>query len=248
MARPRLPDDLWAAIALLLPPHPPRPKGGRPRLDDRAALTGILFVLRSSIPWEMRPTEMTCGCGTSCRRRLRDWQAASVWRRLHRVLLERLSTAGEIDWSRASVDSASVPTKEGGCHRSEPDGLGQGGHQAPPRHRPPRNAAPGLPRIGGSCLPCEERAARTMRHSRRSRPARPWHWRLISLSRSVAQGLAVHPAGAGRAGAVRALQHQSKRRHATGRGNARGSGGSRAQLLRSQIRAGDGDPSHAELS
>ncbi len=114
MARPLLPDDLWTAIAPLLPPHPPRPKGGRPRVDDRAALTGILFVLRSGIPWEMLPAEMKCGCGMSCWRRLRDWQAAGVWRRLHRVLLERLHAAGEIDWSRASVDSASVPAKKGG--------------------------------------------------------------------------------------------------------------------------------------
>ena len=114
MARPLLPDDLWAAIVPLLPPHPPRPKGGRPRVDDRAALTGILFVLRSGIPWEMLPAEMNCGCGMSCWRRLRDWQAAGVWRRLHQVLLERLHAAGEIDWSRASVDSASVSAKKGG--------------------------------------------------------------------------------------------------------------------------------------
>ena len=47
---PLLPDDLCATIALLLPPEPSKPKGGRPRLPDRAALTGILFVLRSGLP------------------------------------------------------------------------------------------------------------------------------------------------------------------------------------------------------
>jgi transposase len=113
MARPLLPDDLWCEIAPLLPPPRPRPKGGRRPIENRAALTGILFVLRSGLPWEMLPAEMGCGCGMSCWRRLRDWQEAGVWARLHQVLLERLHAAGQIDWGRASLDSASVPAKKG---------------------------------------------------------------------------------------------------------------------------------------
>jgi transposase len=113
MARSLVPDDLWAAIAPLLPPTRQRPKGGRPPIPDRAALTGIVFVLKSGIPWEMLPREMGCGSGMSCWRRLRDWQAAGVWGALHRVLLERLHSAGEIDWRRAALDSASVPAKRG---------------------------------------------------------------------------------------------------------------------------------------
>lgn len=81
MAKPLVPDDLWAAVAPLLPPEPPNPKGGRPRLSDRAALTGIVFVLRSGLPWEMLPAEMGCGSGMSCWRRLRDWHAAGCGRR-----------------------------------------------------------------------------------------------------------------------------------------------------------------------
>jgi transposase len=111
MARPLVPDDLWAAVAPLLPPPRPRPKGGRPPVPDRAALTGILFVLKSGLPWEMLPAEMGCGSGMSCWRRLRDWQEAGVWAALHRVLLERLHGAGQLDWSRAALDSASVPAK-----------------------------------------------------------------------------------------------------------------------------------------
>lgn len=113
MARPLVPDDLWAVIAPLLPPARPRPKGGRPPIPDRAALTGIIFVLKSGIPWEMLPAEMGCGSGMSCWRRLRDWQAAGVWAALHRALLERLQGAGQIDWRRAALDSASVPAKRG---------------------------------------------------------------------------------------------------------------------------------------
>ena len=114
MARPLLPDDLWDEIAPLLPPPRPRPKGGRRPIENRAALTGILFVLRLGLPWKMLPAEMGCGSGMSCWRRLLDWQAAGVWSRLHDVLLDRLHAAGEIDWSRACLDSASVPAKKGG--------------------------------------------------------------------------------------------------------------------------------------
>ncbi len=70
-------------------------------------------MLKSGIPWEMLPQEMGCGSGVTCWRRLRDWQEAGVWERLHRVLLDRLGEADEIDWTRASLDSASVPAKRG---------------------------------------------------------------------------------------------------------------------------------------
>ncbi|MBA8916087.1 transposase [Methylorubrum thiocyanatum] len=71
-------------------------------------------MLRSGLPWEMLPAEMGCGSGMSCWRRLRDWQAAGVWARLHQVLLKRMHAAGEIDWGRASLDGAAVPAKKGG--------------------------------------------------------------------------------------------------------------------------------------
>jgi transposase len=113
MTKPLLPDALWAIVEPLLPPDPPKPKGGRPRVPDRACLTGILFVLKSGIPWELLPLEMGCGSGVTCWRRLRDWQVAGVWERLHQTLLDRLGEADRIDWSRASLDSASVPAKRG---------------------------------------------------------------------------------------------------------------------------------------
>ena len=113
MAKELVTDELWETIEPLLPPEPPKPEGGRPRIDDRAALTGIVFVLKSGIPWEMLPKEMGCGSGATCWRRLRDWQEAGVWEELHRALLDRLGQADRIDWERASLDSASVAAKRG---------------------------------------------------------------------------------------------------------------------------------------
>jgi transposase len=116
MARRLVSDRLWAAIEPLLPPEKPKPKGGRPRVPDRAALTGILFVLRSGLPWELLPQEMGCGSGVTCWRRLRDWHQAGVWQALHRVILDELGERNGIDWERAAVDAATVPAKKGG-HR-----------------------------------------------------------------------------------------------------------------------------------
>ena len=113
MAKELVSDELWAVIEPLLPPDPPRPKGGRKRLPNRQVFTGILFVLKTGMGWEDLPPEMGCGSGMTCWRRLRDWQTAGVWQQLHQVLLDRLVQADQIDWSRTAVDAASVPAPGG---------------------------------------------------------------------------------------------------------------------------------------
>lgn len=111
-------DELWATVAPLLPRRRVSQWGGRPRVDDRAVLTGILFVLRSGIPWAMLPREMGCGSGVTCWRRLREWQRRGVWKRLHRALLDELAAADQIDWTRAALDSRSLPAKGGEPRRA----------------------------------------------------------------------------------------------------------------------------------
>lgn len=114
MAKPLLTDELWELIEPCLPPHKRRPKGGRKPIGHRKTLTGILFVLKTGIPWEDLPQEMGCGCGMTCWRRLHEWQEAGVWQDIHHLLLNRLREADKIDWSRAVVDSASVRAVFGG--------------------------------------------------------------------------------------------------------------------------------------
>ena len=108
-------DELWARIEPLLPvvAHDPR-HPGRPRLDDRKALCGILFVLHTAIPWEFLPQELGFGSGMTCWRRLRDWNEAGVWQRLHESLLAELHAAGALDWSKAVIDGSHVRALKGG--------------------------------------------------------------------------------------------------------------------------------------
>src|ERR1700716_2917990 len=117
MSKPLVSDALWEVIEPLVPVERPKPKGGRPRVPARAALTGILFVLRSGIPWELLPQEMGCGSGVTCWRRLRDWQKAGVWGQLHRTLLDRVGGADRTAWGRPSLDCRLVPAKRGAKSR-----------------------------------------------------------------------------------------------------------------------------------
>ena len=103
-----IPKGLWSVIEKILSAPASKPRGGRPRVPDRAALSGILFVRRAGIAWESLPPELGCGSGVTCWRRLREWQEAGVWDRLHRELLRRLRSANRIDFSRVWVVSLLV--------------------------------------------------------------------------------------------------------------------------------------------
>jgi transposase len=113
-----VPDELWELVEPLLPtPRRSRP-GGRRRLPDRQALSGILFVLHTGIAWRHLPLELGFGSGVTCWRRLDEWQQAGVWEHLHHVLLDRLRAAGQIEWARAVVDSSHVQAKKGAPRRA----------------------------------------------------------------------------------------------------------------------------------
>ena len=111
-------DGLWERLEPLLPRRQRRFRyPGRKPLDDRRVLQGILFVLHTGIGWEHLPQELGFGCGMTAWRRLRDWQQAGVWERLHAALLAELHAAGVIDWSRAIADSSHVQAKKGARKR-----------------------------------------------------------------------------------------------------------------------------------
>ncbi|GAX58255.1 DDE transposase [Streptomyces olivochromogenes] len=101
-------DELWSLIEPLLPKPAPKLVEGRPRVPDRQALCGILFVLHTGIQWEYLPQELGFGSGMTCWRRLAAWNEAGVRDQLHVLLLEKLRSKDKLDWSRAVIDSSHV--------------------------------------------------------------------------------------------------------------------------------------------
>jgi transposase len=113
-------DELWGLVEPLLPRRERRFRyPGRKRLPDRQALAGILFVLHTGIAWKHLPQELGFGSGVTCWRRLDEWQRAGVWERLHALLLAKLRAAGELEWSRAVIDSSQIQAKKGAPRRGQ---------------------------------------------------------------------------------------------------------------------------------
>ena len=113
MRTPLVPDALRETIEAVLPGEPPKPKGGRPRVPDRARPTGIVFAPKSGVSWELLPAAVGRGAGMTGWRRRRDRQAAGAGRRRHRALLDRLGDADRIDRGRACSDRAGIPAAQG---------------------------------------------------------------------------------------------------------------------------------------
>src|SRR5436853_538980 len=158
-----VPDGLWERLEPLLPAKQRRFRyPGRKPLDDRRVLQGILFVLHTGIGWEHLPQELGFGCGMTAWRRLRAWQQAGVWERLHELLLAELQAADQLEWERAVADSSHLQAKKGAPRRvpdrarlrARPSPLGRRTHlrlapQPPPAphpHRPPRRHPRSIPR------------------------------------------------------------------------------------------------------
>jgi transposase len=122
-----LTDELWARLQplILIPPRRYRFPGRR-RSDNRAALEGILFVVRTGIAWNHLPTTAFGASGATCWRRLKEWHDAGAWQRLHELLLAELRAAGRLELAHAVVDSAHLRALKGGPSPARARSTGAG--------------------------------------------------------------------------------------------------------------------------
>ncbi|AFZ69344.1 IS5 family transposase [Deinococcus peraridilitoris] len=109
-----VPDDLWVIVKTVIPAQTPRPHGGRTKIHARRTLAGILYILRWGLPWRQLPLALGFGSGQTRERRFREWLRQGVWARLLRLVLDYAARQGALDWSRASIDWASLPAPRGG--------------------------------------------------------------------------------------------------------------------------------------
>jgi len=102
------PESLWHLIEPLLPAHPERHQGGgRRRIDDRVAVAAITYVLQTGCAWDALPESFPISRATA-HRRFTEWVDQGIMQALHQAVLDVPGTAGQIGWSRASVDAMHV--------------------------------------------------------------------------------------------------------------------------------------------
>jgi transposase len=109
--------NLWRRSEPLLPKakrRRDRQYAGRKPADARKVMAGILFVLKTGLPWKNLPATSDFPSGPTCRRRLLEWHARGVWRRLWQNILSELQAEGRLSWERAVVDSSRVRAGHGG--------------------------------------------------------------------------------------------------------------------------------------
>ena len=113
-----LTDEHWERVTPHLPEHPPSPKGGRPRADDRECLEGILWLLRTGGRWQDIPVDLPSG--STCWRRLQEWAGEGVLAEIHAILIEELGALGKLDLEELLADATFIRVKKGATRWEKP--------------------------------------------------------------------------------------------------------------------------------
>src|SRR5204863_6131028 len=170
MARsgPLLTEAQWKKIAPLLPRPPKQRKGGRPWIDNRRVLEGILWILRSGARWQDLPEKYPHP--STCWRRLRDWDEQGVWLNIWRAFLSELNERRQLEWSESFLDGSFAPAKKGAQKSEKPSGATKWMVVVDSRGVPLGNS---LHSASPSEIRLAEQTLASMRVGRRHRAGRP---------------------------------------------------------------------------
>jgi transposase len=102
--RHELTDQQWERLQPLLPPQ--KPQTGRPAIEHRRILNGILWLLRTGAPWRDLPERY--GAWQTVASRFYRWRQAGIWDRLFAAVQQQGDAAGQLDWGLHFVDGTIV--------------------------------------------------------------------------------------------------------------------------------------------
>ena len=135
----RIPDELWFIVRTVLPPDELHRSRGRPWIESRRVLDGVLYVLRTGCQWKAVPAEY--GSGSTVHRRFQRWVGRGCWEAMWRLLLQYYDAAESLEWTWQSADASLHKAPLGGEKNGpEPDGPREDRDQAPHPHRRRRGA------------------------------------------------------------------------------------------------------------
>ncbi len=104
MNRGELTHEQWTRLQPLLPPQ--KPRTGRPALDHRRIINGILWIKRTGAPWRDLPDRY--GPWQTVASRFYRWQRAGIWDRIFAAAQQRAHGEGKVDWDVHYVDGTIV--------------------------------------------------------------------------------------------------------------------------------------------
>jgi transposase len=113
-----LTNEQWQRVAPRLPSRLPSPKGGRPRVDDREYLEGLLWLLQTGARWRDIPGDLPSG--SACWRRLQDWAAGGVLEDIQAALVGELADRGQLDLRELLTDATFIRAKKGARTSARP--------------------------------------------------------------------------------------------------------------------------------
>lgn len=120
----QLSDEVWERVKVAIPPEAPKPKGGRPRMDDRKALDAMFYVLRTGCQWKALPRSL--GASSTVHDRFQEWVEQGVFLLMWELGLKEYAEQVGIEWEWMAMDGAMVKAPLGGKRNGcKPDRPGQ---------------------------------------------------------------------------------------------------------------------------
>lgn len=105
-------EEQWAILEGLIPEKAAREDGkGRPRVNNREVLNGILWVLRTGAAWQDLPDRYPSPA--TCHRRFQEWRREGVLETILQTLARDLKERGDLDLSECFIDGFFVVAKKG---------------------------------------------------------------------------------------------------------------------------------------